>query len=379
MKRPVVIAAGVTALVVSIVLAWIDIGRERTYQRLLTQGTAALAAREYARAVEAFSGAITLRQESMLAHLRRGETYLQQRQYDDARRDLATAARLDPTAPQPLTLLGDVAMATGAHAEALEHYRRVLALDDRDASAMYKTALAVFETGQPEAALDPLGRALALDDRLVEAHHLLGVIARTRGRQGDAIAALTTAVSLDPTFAPAREELARVYEASGRRRESLEQMEALAALDERSPERLVSLAMAYARSGRHDAAVLALDRAAARGPAAASVRTALGRIWLELAEPGPDVVAVRKAVDSLRPVVESGKASSEAGTLYGRGLLLLGRIADAERVLQQAAALLPVDPLAFRYLSMAARRLGHRDLARDADRKYSALVPPTDR
>jgi Flp pilus assembly protein TadD len=98
-KRPVVIAAGVTALVVSILLAAIDIRRERTYQRLLTQGSAALASREYARAVEAFSGAITLRPESMLAHLRRGETYLEQGQFDDAGRDLLTATALDPTRP----------------------------------------------------------------------------------------------------------------------------------------------------------------------------------------------------------------------------------------------------------------------------------------
>jgi hypothetical protein len=37
--------------------------------------------------------------------------------------------------------------------------------------------------------------------------------------------------------------------------------------------------------------------------------------------------------------------------------------------------MLPVDPLAFRYLASVARRLGHRAIASEADRKYAALAP----
>jgi Flp pilus assembly protein TadD len=76
-----------------------------------------------------------------------------------------------------------VAIATGHHGEAIEHYRKVLALDDRDAQAMYKMALASFEAGHADDAREPLRRALALDDHLVEAHLLTGVIARAQGRR----------------------------------------------------------------------------------------------------------------------------------------------------------------------------------------------------
>lgn len=373
MRRPVVIAAGVIALVVSALLIWVDIGRARQYERLLASGDAALGAGQYVLAVEAFSGALTVRPDSMLAHLRRGDTYRRQGQLEAARRDLLRAAGLDQTAPQPLALLGDVAIAQGRHQDAIEYYRRELSLDDRDERVLYKLALALFDAGRPEDALDAVRRTLALDDGVVEAHHLLGVILHAMGRTADAVAPLTRALSIDATFAPARETLALVYEAAGRRREGLDQLEALAAL-ETGPGPLVELGLAYARMGRLDAAALTLERAAARAPGDVAVRLTLSRIWLQLADPGADRAAAARALEMLRPLAESGQASTEALALYGWALLLSGRTAEAERTLQQAAIGLPVDPLAFRHLARAAIRLGHVDVAREAERRYAALT-----
>ena len=49
--------------------------RERTYRRLIDQGEAALAAGNTSAAIEAFSGAVALKADSMLGYLRRGEAY----------------------------------------------------------------------------------------------------------------------------------------------------------------------------------------------------------------------------------------------------------------------------------------------------------------
>ena len=65
-------------------------------------------------AIEDYSGAIVLRPDSMLAHLRRGETYRQRGDLDDAARDFREAASLDPTATRPLEELGDVALPAAA-------------------------------------------------------------------------------------------------------------------------------------------------------------------------------------------------------------------------------------------------------------------------
>jgi predicted Zn-dependent protease len=46
----------------------------------------------------------------------------------------------------------------------------------------------------------------------------------------------------------------------------------------------------------------------------------------------------------------------------------------AERMLQQAVAMAPVDPSAYRYLAEVARRLGHTAVATDAAAKYALLA-----
>ena len=47
--------------------------RERQYRMLLARGDSALQAEQTFAAIEAYSGAIALRPDAMLAHLRRGE------------------------------------------------------------------------------------------------------------------------------------------------------------------------------------------------------------------------------------------------------------------------------------------------------------------
>src|SRR5436190_12869225 len=81
--------------------------RERNYRRSIAEGNAALAHDNTAAAIEAFSGAITLKPESMLGYLKRGETYRRRGDLPAAERDLRRAADIDPTALHALEELGD--------------------------------------------------------------------------------------------------------------------------------------------------------------------------------------------------------------------------------------------------------------------------------
>jgi tetratricopeptide (TPR) repeat protein len=117
MKR---LIAGITLLVLTAggVYGYMVSRRERTYGRVVTEGEAALASGNYSAAVEAFSGAIALKPEAMLGHLKRGEAYRRRGELDPAERDLLQAAELDPTATQPQEQLGDVALAERHYASA---------------------------------------------------------------------------------------------------------------------------------------------------------------------------------------------------------------------------------------------------------------------
>jgi tetratricopeptide (TPR) repeat protein len=364
-------AAG--ALVASSLLVWLQVGQEREFRRLVAVGEQALDEDQTFLAIEAFSGALTLKGESMLAYLKRGDTYRRRGEHEKALRDLHEAARLDPMAPQPIEQLGDVNSAIGAHARAAELYQEYLTLDDRAARVLYKLAVAEFRGGKPARAIDPLRKAVALQEHFPEAHFLLGLCLRAQQQDEEAFRALTHAVRLNPAFVAAREELADLHAGRGERRRAIEQLEAIAALEPSRPERLVMVGLTYASMGQPDTAILTLGRAAERYPDTPAVYTALGRVWLDTAARG-DVTAVSKALEALEPVARQPDASSETLALYGRALLLSGDAAAAERTLQAAVSRAPADPLAYRDLAAAATRLGHAAIAKEAAARYTLLA-----
>src|SRR5471030_3029301 len=105
-RRILLVGVALIAAVAAAV-AYQTAARDRAYRAFLARGDAALHDEQTFVAIEAYSGAIALRPESMLAHLRRGETYQRRAELDEAARDFRTAAELDPAATRPLEALGD--------------------------------------------------------------------------------------------------------------------------------------------------------------------------------------------------------------------------------------------------------------------------------
>jgi tetratricopeptide (TPR) repeat protein len=372
-KRSVVLTVALAALVGAVSLAWVDVRQEREFRRLIAAGDAAVADDRTFEGIEAFSGAIALKGDSMLAFLKRGDTYRRREEFRAALRDLRQATSLDPTAPRPIELLADVNSALGQYDQAAELYQRYLTLDDRAPAVLYKLALAQYRAGRSAKAIEPLRKAIVLNERLAEAHYLLAMASRSEKRFDDAMRALRRALEIDPTFAAARQELSDLLDDLGRHRAGIEELEALAALEPGRAERLVSVGLAYTRLERHETALVTLGRAAERYPGSPLVHTALGRAWLAMAESGTDVdsVALGKAVSALGDVANWPGATSETLTLYGRALLMSGNPRGAEQALQQAVTRLPLEPVAFKYLADAATRLGHASIARDAEDRYA--------
>ena len=76
--------------------------RERTSAGCWREGDRALAAQQTSVAVEAFSGAVALKPQSMLPYLKRGDTYLHRQDWAAAERDLRQASDARPDgAPAP--------------------------------------------------------------------------------------------------------------------------------------------------------------------------------------------------------------------------------------------------------------------------------------
>ncbi len=106
MKRVLLVMAILAVTAVGAAVVYQAAEREREYRELMAQAIRRSRPMPTLAAIEDYSGAIVLRPDSMLAHLRRGETYRQRGDLDDAARDFREASALDPTATRPLEQLG---------------------------------------------------------------------------------------------------------------------------------------------------------------------------------------------------------------------------------------------------------------------------------
>ena len=373
MKRTAVAALLIAVVGLLALLGWQAFAREREYQRLLAEGDRALKADQTFPAVEAFSGAIALRPDSMIAHLKRGETYRRRGDTSAALRDLRLAARLDSTAPRPLELLGDVNASLERYDRAIESYEDYLRLDDRSPQVLYKLGLTRYRMGAFEPAIQPLLQAIALDDRFAAAHYLLGLCQRALGRPEEAIAAQERACSLSPNLVSPHEELADLYASTHREPTAVTHLEALTRLEPDRLQRRLALALGYARAGRQDVAVTTLRSLAQEHADSPEVYVTIGRVWLEAAEANKDRVALNKALEALETLARRGNSNPEALLLLGRAQFLSGDMAAAERSLRQATLRLPVEPAALLQLYVVADRAGHTGTARDALARYVTL------
>lgn len=375
MRRHLLTAFAIAA-VVAAVLALTRVQREREYQQLIQDGDLALVRHDIAAAIEAFSGASTLKPDAMLAYLKRGDAYRRKDEIDSALRDLRKAANLDPTAPGPQEALGDVYLVRGAESlpNAIKSYQRSLTLDERSARVQYKLALAYYRSNQPRAAFLAATQAKQIDPQLAAAHYLLGLSLVAMGELSDAHRELQQALTYDPTLTPAREELAEVCRLLGSSTEEIGHLWALVRAEPTRADRHLALGRAYARVGRTDQAVETLSRATEQFPRNPQVFIALSHVWLEHAIATGDPVAIQKGLEAARQAGSSGTQDSSIQMLTGQAWLRANEPRRAMRLFEQATSELPVDPAAYTHLADAAEQLRLWTAARNALRHADALA-----
>jgi tetratricopeptide (TPR) repeat protein len=280
-------------------VAYQTVAQDRQYRRLVTAGDAALREDQTFGAIESYSGAIALRPDSMLAYLRRGETY--ERRGDSRRRGARLSGRPPSSRPRPRVPWKSSrtsGSASSAFGRAADLYAGVLRVDDHSAAVSYKHALAFYREGDLASAITALHQTLELDSGLTEAHTCSDCVFATRDAFPRRLAALERAVALAPGFVGAREELADLYAMLDRRNNQLEQLQIIAGLDPQRIERQIAIGQAHARSGHAELAVLTLRNALERArtsrsytrPSGASGSTApwhetTGTIWPRPSKP----------------------------------------------------------------------------------------------
>ena len=175
---------------------------------------------EAIRELDELVGKYPMREEVPWARRVMGHAYLRLSKWPDAITQLRMVLVMAPYDAEARRLLVDAYNSQGvdfAQAarfdEAIAEFRHALNVDDRNASARYNLATALFDKGQLAESFVEAQRALELSSTNADAYHLAGKLLALQGRMKEALEHLETAIKLRPDDPVFREDLGRVQRA----------------------------------------------------------------------------------------------------------------------------------------------------------------------
>ena len=252
---------------------------------------------------------------------------------DAAERAYGAALAEDACNADALHLLGQVRLARGDLAGALDLVRRAIA--EAAAVALYHNTLGevLRRRGEAAAADAAYAAATARDPGYADAWSNRGALAKSEGRLADAARYLRHAVALDPALASAHNNLGAVLLDQGDAEGAEACFRAALAEAPELAEAHGNLGNALARQRRFEAAVEAYDRALALDPGRVEIEVGRGKALADAGDFAGAVAGYQRALARAPDTVEIEHA-------LGVALFRAGRFAEAierfERVLARA-------------------------------------------
>ena len=240
----------------------------------------------------------------------------------EAERACQAVLRQDSRHLGALRVLANIAHSSGRGADAEALLRRATHSSPHDAGVHFELGLVQIALQRPAEAISTLRRALTMEPTLVAAHLHLGIALNELGQHREARECLESALQLEPCSLVARVRLGDVLvELGDFTAATAEYREALAASPDKSPIQ-VRLGIALREMGDGVGSLEALRAAVTSSPAAPEPHYHLARSLLLLAQ-------VREAIESVQEAIRLRGNLSDAHTLYGTALAVLGDLEGA--------------------------------------------------
>lgn len=145
----------------------------------------------------------------------------------------------NPDDPDALYHLGDLYERSAQYPEAIEAYKKVVALKPEMGYAYFKMGTAYNRIDKPAEAAEAFEKAVKYLPNFAVAYNNLGVAYGKLGKLDDEIAALNKAIELRPSYAAARYNLGMTHLKKGDKEAATKEYEALKDIDERVAEALM--------------------------------------------------------------------------------------------------------------------------------------------
>jgi predicted O-linked N-acetylglucosamine transferase (SPINDLY family) len=222
----------------------------------------------------------------------------------------------------------------GRRREAEALYRKVLALQPRDAEALHLLGVLAYDDGRLDTALDLIGKAIAINATVASFHCNLGNTLRGLGRLDPAVASFRRALALRPDFPEAQNGLGNALAAQRQWEAAIACYRRALALQPNYAEALSNLGAALTELGHAAEAMACYRKAIALRPDFARAYNNLAGLHLRQGR-------FAEAAADYRHAVTLGPDVADFHSNLGHALHQLSRLAEAEASCRRALALRP--------------------------------------
>ncbi len=239
-----------------------------------------------------------------------------------------------PDCPRALNNLGNALVARQRLPEAVEVYRRAVAIEPKDAELHSNLGRALFLRGEPKQAVVHYLDALSLDPSLAKTHYNLGIALMQAGMKSEAIHHYRLALRIEPRYANAHNNLGAALAVQGELEQAMQHYRRALELDAGHAEAHNNLGLALMSRNQLQDAAAHFRRAVELNPEYAQAHTNLGvaRVRMDKLDEGVEhlVKATRIKPDLLQARIDLSIALALQG--------------ERERALEECQQALRIDP-----------------------------------
>jgi arylsulfatase A-like enzyme/Tfp pilus assembly protein PilF len=256
--------------------------------------------------------------------------------FDEVVGMLKRVLREDPTVIDAWFMLGNVHAKVNRQEQAIEYFKKALALKPDDEMAVVNMANAYRQIGRDEEALVGYRRFLQLDARNAQVRYEVAQILIDRGDLDEARQMLTEALAIEPKLTAARNALGVVALNGGDLAAAEREIRALLAASPEARLAHYNLALVAERRGDWRAAEAEYRREIELHPANYKAAFNLGRLYEQLGDAAAQEAAFRKAIEAnpkfaeghfylAKLYLDQGRNLDEAIEIGERGVALRAR------------------------------------------------------
>lgn len=268
----------------------------------------------------------------------------------------------------------------GHASEAIEEYRKALALDPSNSLIYSEMAESYLKNNRIREAVEIANQAIKADPNNIEAHRLLsGIYTQMIGRAtvqqppnpetiNNAIREFEEIVRIDPTERQAFLMLGRLYQIKGDRDRATEIYKTYLGIEPSSEEGVTALAKLHMDAGNNREAVALLEDFVKQRPDSGEAFQTLGDVYSDMREYGKAAEAYKRASEIDTDNIELKKSQAQA-------LFFAERIDEAAKLYEELIAAEPDDGLALLRLGQIYRRQLKYSQSRQTLQKAAQSLP----